>query len=339
MPFLAGITQPRWLSVLQKCGYVGEVNFWRPSCKPIAQQHFGRPFLFVEKGRKPRRVRGVGVINRFEVLTIREAWARWGVRNGETSLENFVSSVAHALEKTKSNSGGISNTISGPDSRIGCIVIRNLVLLPRETSPSVEQVLLDFSDTIVSYKVYQGDVPPPFAHYVQVAAAEQDSEGFPSNGRDPEELQAIEQHAMKVCKATLAHYELLDVSTPQRATEHLGIPYPGYDLLVRGTNLELHVEVKGTTLSDPVVTLTHNEMETGVRDPNARLFVVSDIHTFKGEQGWEATGGVPLMLKWTNPPVLRELVRCLGELADHGLDLSRADWSVHVHRSDLLVVE
>lgn len=267
----------------------------------------------MQKGKSPRLIAGLGKVDRYERMTIREAWGRWGKANGVTSLDEFVHRVDRVVRGSKSNrSGGVTNRVEGERTVIGCIILRDVG--------------------------YDLELPDFFRVYAEQAAT---APRRPQGARwsvdiDEEEKNAIEARAMQVCMGLFPDAEVLDVSKPALAVERVDNPYPGYDLVVRWGETEYHIEVKGTKQDTPMVTLTRNELEVAANDPLARLVVVRSIQTYRDEKGWQAIGGIPTLYRWTKPDRLREILQVtqLGKV--HGLHLSSAEWNLDVHNSDLL---
>lgn len=334
LPFLVAITQPDWIATLRTQEFLGEVNFWRPGNKQrLSSRHYGVPLLFVQKGKSPRRIAGLGTVDRYERLTIREAWDRWGRANGVTSLDEFVDRVDRVVRGSKSNrSGGVTNRVEGEQTVIGCIILRDVVFFPPGNEPTVDEVLPDFSPRVVSVKRYDVELPDFFRVYAEQAAT---APRRPQGARwsvdiDKEEKNAIEARAMQVCMGLFPDAEVLDVSKPELAAERVGNPYPGYDLVVRRVTTEFHIEVKGTKLDTPLVTLTRKELQVAANDPMARLVVVRSIRTHRDKEGWHAVGGIPTLYRWAKPERLRAILQVaqLGEI--HGLYLSSAEWNLDV---------
>lgn len=91
-PFVAN-TDRRWfdfLSTQARDGVVDEVNFWQPrSLRPMKQMAAGEPVFFRLK--KPEyKVVGYGFFAHFVALSVDEAWATFGWRNGDDSLASFL---------------------------------------------------------------------------------------------------------------------------------------------------------------------------------------------------------------------------------------------------------
>jgi hypothetical protein len=116
---------------------------------------------------------------------------------------------------------------------------------------------------------------------IEAALACSQGQGF---ARTPQERTAIEDHAMAAATQYFQakRFVVKDV--------HLSRPY---DLLCRRNEIELHVEVKGTTTDGDKVLLTNNEVKHAC-DPGSScvLFVLHSIIL----QGQRATGGKLLLL-------------------------------------------
>jgi len=114
----------------------------------------------------------------------------------------------------------------------------------------------------------------------------------------PEVRQAIEQASMNIA---IAHYQergwtVTDVSRNRP-----------YDLKCAKDDLELHVEVKGTTSDGAQILLTPNEVEHARNYENVALFVVSNLITSEDAEGKTtvSAGRIKLLFPWT--PVDDEL--------------------------------
>jgi hypothetical protein len=330
MPYIAAVTQSSWINVLQTYGYDDEVNFWRPGRQGISSNLIGSYMVFIRKGKSPRKVMGFGKIKGFELLTIREAWQRWNVKNGVLSLTEFVNSVARVAEMTSTNGGGLRNVISGEQSVIGCAILTDVSLFSEERAPISDLVLPGFPKNVVSYKKYPESFPPMLQGLVAQASSSEAVYPLRLEAPDPVKIVAIDRCAMATVRAFFVGFNIVDVSTPIRAYETVGAYHPGYDLLVRGLPDEYHVEVKGTTLQRPLVKVTRNEMLNALNDACARLAVVSNIGLRQESSEWKATGGVTGIYKWVNIERLREIVHSIGAFWDQGLGCKVDEWTVDV---------
>ena len=126
------------------------------------------------------------------------------------------------------------------------------------------------------------------------------SSTLPQDAKD-----AIGRRAIEVVTQDLESrgQNVINVETAAAAQEHLGVEWPGYDLLVdHDLEHEEHVEVKGTRTGEGGnVRLTRNEMEAACTDERATLAVVSSITCYENDEGeWIAEGGQLRYYRWVN---------------------------------------
>lgn len=159
MPYAVAITQSSWLNALRQHEYIPEANFWRPGSKAISTTLIDSFMIFVRKGKLPRKVMGYAKIKGFEQLPIREAWERWGVYNGLSSLQEFTEKVKRVATATATNGGGLRNEIRDAESVIGCIVLTDIILFPEEVAPVTEEIWPNFPVNVVGYKIYPEHFP------------------------------------------------------------------------------------------------------------------------------------------------------------------------------------
>ena len=107
---------------------------------------------------------------------------------------------------------------------------------------------------------------------------------------------------------------VINVETATTAQEHLGIDWPGYDLLVdHDLEHEEHVEVKGTRTGEGGnVRLTRIEIEAACTDERATLAVVSSITCYENnEEEWIAEGGQLRYYRWVNTEAIESFLEPL----------------------------
>jgi putative restriction endonuclease len=108
-------TDPDWFRFLRGQGPLDEVNFWRPHARAFRAlpAGVGAPLLFKLRGRAV--VGGFGYFERYEELTILEAWDAFEFLNGASDLETFGRLIA------------VNRRLSAQESpwglRIGCIML------------------------------------------------------------------------------------------------------------------------------------------------------------------------------------------------------------------------
>jgi Domain of unknown function (DUF3883) len=127
----------------------------------------------------------------------------------------------------------------------------------------------------------EADAEGEIAAAIEAALARSQGQGF---ARTPQERTAIEDHAMA---AAMQYFK-----AERFVVEDVHLKRP-YDLLCRRNEIELHVEVKGTTTNGDKVILTNNEVKHAC-DPGSTcvLFVLHSIIL----QGLRATGGKLVLL-------------------------------------------
>lgn len=137
-----GVTSREWFTYLSKKEQIGEVNFWRKNTNNFKQLSIGDPFFFLvknEKGSKGERaVLGTAAFERFEVLTLDEAWDMYGYGNGDPSKEYF-------FDRMQGMFGGAKRI-----EKIGCIILSNMRIF--DTPVLLSELNIDFKKSIVSGK-------------------------------------------------------------------------------------------------------------------------------------------------------------------------------------------
>lgn len=112
-------TDPEWFRFLRAQGPLDEVNFWRPHPRAFRAlpAGTGAPLLFKLRGSDV--VGGFGCFERYEELSILQAWDAFGALNGAPDLETLARLIAtnRRLEPGE----------SPWQARIGCIMLSNPV--------------------------------------------------------------------------------------------------------------------------------------------------------------------------------------------------------------------
>jgi len=109
-------TLPEWFTFLRRLRTRQDVNFWRPGSRGFRALEPGGPFLFKIRGRD--FVGGFGFFQRFEELSLWEAWESFNILNGAPDLGTFNRQIAKALRVP---------AVSPKDHRIGCIMLTGAV--------------------------------------------------------------------------------------------------------------------------------------------------------------------------------------------------------------------
>lgn len=98
----------------------------------------GNPIFFVEK--KSRLLRGYGLFNRFEVNSTKNCWEKYGIANGATNFEEFLSQL------------NFLNDESSWNKEIGNIIIKDLKWISQEVHIPIHDTNVNFHKAIVSGK-------------------------------------------------------------------------------------------------------------------------------------------------------------------------------------------
>jgi putative restriction endonuclease len=117
-------TDFEWYRFLSSRPDLDEVNFWRPSGTVFKVLSPGEPLLFRLKG-SYRAIAGVGFFVHFSILPASLAWAAFEAKNGAVSEEAMRSRI----DTYRSKRGARRD--SGPDYKIGCIILAEPTFFPR----------------------------------------------------------------------------------------------------------------------------------------------------------------------------------------------------------------
>jgi len=107
-------TDPNWIEVLRTLTPDVQVNFWRKGTNAL-KIPLGSFFYFNE--RRTRKVVGRGILVGYEILTIEEAWLKFGVGNGVASRIELEKRASEVLD------------VHGENPKIGCIILSELQFL------------------------------------------------------------------------------------------------------------------------------------------------------------------------------------------------------------------
>lgn len=132
-------TDPEWVTFLSENGLSNQLNFWRKDVRALKLQR-GAHFYF--KIRSTSFIAGRAAFQEFLVLSLEEAWSKYGIRNGVKSFEEFVT-----------RSRGILNTATiTADTKIGCIILDNAQWLAKENFIEIDKEF--FPPQILASKYY-----------------------------------------------------------------------------------------------------------------------------------------------------------------------------------------
>ncbi len=133
-------TDPNWIKTLRGLSPDVQVNFWRKGTNAL-NIPTGSWFYFNE--RRTRNIVGRGVLVGYEVLTIKDAWEKYGVGNGVSSLVELESKASEILG------------VVGENSEIGCIILSELQFLDQGSEFVVSHD--DYAPQIVGPKYFDDD--------------------------------------------------------------------------------------------------------------------------------------------------------------------------------------
>lgn len=139
-------TDPNWIKTLRGLSPDVQVNFWRKGTNAL-NIAFGSWFYFNE--RRTRNIVGRGILVGYEVLTIKDAWGKYGVGNGVANLAELESSAAEVLG------------VTGENPEIGCIVLSELQFLKQGKEFVVSHD--DYAPQIVGPKYFDDNQLPDLA--------------------------------------------------------------------------------------------------------------------------------------------------------------------------------
>jgi hypothetical protein len=112
-------TVAEWHDYLSLKGAVPLANFWTRS-KTGMHIEPGAPFFF--KRARTGLIVGYGIFRRKLVMSIGEAWKRYGDANGAATLQDKILRARGVL--------GIAD--AGPDTKIGCIELTDVTFFPED---------------------------------------------------------------------------------------------------------------------------------------------------------------------------------------------------------------
>ena len=136
-------TNREWFEYIREAEIDTDVNFWRKNTNQFKMINPGEFFWFrVKTDDGKRKIMGYGVYEKYEILTIEEAWRKYGEGNGAPTKEKF-------LELMKQSQFGRDLTFH---SRIGCIILNNVCCFEDDEGIDLENIGIDFSKNIVGGK-------------------------------------------------------------------------------------------------------------------------------------------------------------------------------------------
>jgi putative restriction endonuclease len=155
-----GITDSDWIATLGVGGpEVAQANFWNPGgTRSFRALQHGEVFLFKTHSARGDGIVGGGVFDAFVFMRVDEAWETFGLANGVSSIDEFLTRVG----KYRRSSDPLT-----PATQVGCTLLRDVRFFdPVETQPRPA----DFSTNIVQGRTYDLDELDA-QHPVLIAAA------------------------------------------------------------------------------------------------------------------------------------------------------------------------
>ncbi len=120
-PFIA-LTDQAWFDYLSSradAGRVDEVNFWSPrSTRPMKRMTPGEP-VFLRLKAPHHAIAGYGFFAHFGTLSLAEAWATFGWKNGDPDEARFLSRI-------RGYRGAELDAPDGTSWDLGCTVLREV---------------------------------------------------------------------------------------------------------------------------------------------------------------------------------------------------------------------
>lgn len=141
-----GVTTRSWFDYIKKNNKADLVNFWRKNNRDFKVLSKGDYFFFLVKNPKNssiRYVEGYGVFERYNLLSIKEAWDVYQNGNGCNSLDELEDNFRVLYNENFS------------DVKIGCIVLKDIVFF--DNLIDLEVVGVEFQKNIVSGKSISGE--------------------------------------------------------------------------------------------------------------------------------------------------------------------------------------
>jgi hypothetical protein len=96
-------TNEKWVVALRTLGGSNSINFWSPSPKKLLTEiEDVMLYFYAEDSGGPRRyIHGRGKVKSFQVGTVKEAWERYGNKNGAANLRIFLKLLKEGQSATE----------------------------------------------------------------------------------------------------------------------------------------------------------------------------------------------------------------------------------------------
>nr|WP_315020193.1 HNH endonuclease [uncultured Aminipila sp.] len=144
--FAVAPTDLEWFNYLKENVLTKEVNFWTPTPWNVKKIERGDKLYFMLKS-PIRKIGGYGFFEKYENTTARDAWNKYGLGNGVSSLAELESRCSKYVTK---------NSILRPreNLEIGCIILRDLILYDEQDYFDISEKGYDFPSQVVKLKYF-----------------------------------------------------------------------------------------------------------------------------------------------------------------------------------------
>ena len=145
--FAIAVTDLEWFNNVRRSSVKNGVNFWTPTPWGLRQLQPGDRVYFMLKS-PIRRIGGFGLFRSYKDMTLGDAWALYGVKNGMPSEERFAQKINDIAigraEKFKRSA----------NPRIGCIELNDIECLEDSSFFVPDSVGHKFPSQIVKIKYF-----------------------------------------------------------------------------------------------------------------------------------------------------------------------------------------
>lgn len=143
---IVAITDYDWLTSLKTNPNFDYVNLWTPTPWRIKRLSQGDKVYFLSKQEFGRKICGNGNFIKFEVLSVREAWMKYGKANGVPDYKTLIERIKKYTDRN-SKKGFL-----GDLHTIGCIVLNNINLYSFKEEFPPENYGWSIPPQVVTYK-------------------------------------------------------------------------------------------------------------------------------------------------------------------------------------------
>lgn len=168
-----GVTSREWFMYLSKNNDSNEVNFWRSDTKNFKSLIQGEPFFFIVKNNKgikgEKSVLGQAKYEKFEVISVEEAWEKYRKGNGYQTKDHFINRLQNMFPD------------SITDGKIGCIILSDFQTFKKPIYLSEIGVYFH-ENTVAGKKIEYKEVNKINNHIsdmINLTEFTEDDEGFP----------------------------------------------------------------------------------------------------------------------------------------------------------------